>query len=148
MILQPGSIPVCVLTAGVPEFSLDRLFFVDLYELFQQDGLRRLTHESIAVDLCQGFIPRESITRLLSGARGTLSPTATFCVIGSILLRSPIPLSQSRFRARPASLPADDRQAILQLLYEYGVQCATGECCKAAKDPLPKSHQAALVHAV
>ena len=142
--LFKGAQKTCVLCCDcIEEIRLDRQFVVDLV---QSDIIPGLTHEAIAVSLFRAAVRRETISRIFHPGQYDLAaafdPNATVNLCASVLLRPEIVVqtrkSQSKFHnyKRSWAISPEQRQGILALLYEYGVGCATGECCGFVRDGL------------
>jgi hypothetical protein len=128
MLYKGAPFKTCVLCgSSIEEAKLNREFIVDLLQLIPS-----LTHEAVAVDLLRGAVCRETITRIFSPAKYPISQwfssSATINVVASIVLRPKIRISSGR-GGRAWWLTDGQRDKILGLLHEYGVGCASGECC-------------------
>ena len=129
MLYKNSPFKTCVLCGGsVEEVKLHRDFIVDLIALIPS-----LTHEAIAFDLFRGAIRRETVTRIAKPTENDdaprqiwLSRATAVNVVCSIVLRPKIEI-KTGWRSR--WLTDGQRDKILGLLYEYGVGCASGECC-------------------
>lgn len=147
MLIEKGMSPVCVLEKiHLEGMRLSKKFISDIADLFLD-----ISQGSIAVDLFSGLITREMTNRILSkkscqclscgGGKQKLchktpfEAAKAFSLICAIMLRKNISLhlkskSQSRF------LSWEERQKILSLCLEYGIQCADGSCCNIIQDLL------------
>lgn len=144
MLYKHAPFKTCVLCGDcVEEVKLDRMFVI---ELAQSGIIPGLTHEAIAVSLFRAAVRRETISRIFKPGQYGMSEffdsNATVNICVSVLLREKIEVqtrkSQSKFHnyKRSWTISREQRQQLLALLYEYGVGCATGECCGLVKDPL------------
>lgn len=118
----------CVLTEVTSsEVLLPIQFFADLCSL-----LSDLTKISIAEDVLNNAITRETLTRVISPASPTelaqtINSGSSMAVIVALLLRIP-PTVKPRVGPR-RKLSIGERRSIFKLLYSYGVGCAETGCC-------------------
>lgn len=118
----------CVLTEVTSsEVLLPLQFIADLCSL-----LSEITKVSIAEDVLNNAIARETLTRMISPANPaelaqTMNSGSSMAVIVALLLRIP-PTVKPRVGPR-RKLSIGERRSIFKLLYSYGVGCAETGCC-------------------
>lgn len=133
---------ICILDASLDNTRLSTCFIKDVYATFEKESyhnpdMARLTHQTIAYDVFNGAVSRETVTRIINDHYDSkwFSPTVTFSLIGSVLLRPTIKFTTTRHVNRPAQMSTQQRVEILNMLANYGVRCATGHCCDFLKLP-------------
>lgn len=130
---------VCVLLSErIDDLRLPAQIISDIHELFPY-----LARISIAEDILHGAISREYVSRRVSPNGEawrkkelpyTLDGSTSYALMAAILLR-PEPEIREPHRPYRKSTQAE-RQALLRLLYFYGVECAIGTCCTLVPDPI------------
>lgn len=123
MKLHKGCKPHCLLKVNQRDLSLDRRFFADLRQV-----LRHMSQESIALDVLNGSVNRETFNRYQNDWSGELDGSKAFAVVMSALLRveySVKPLASHY----PRPVAKSELARIRELIYSYGVSCARGQCC-------------------
>lgn len=146
---------VCVLhVEPIADLRLPVQFLTDLGNV-----LPKLTRQSIVEDVLHRAVSREYASRRLHNSqrryRYTGSPVPTnrayafdihtsFTVLAVLLLRPPGMIKEAagygstRFipRSITRAMSQAEREAVLRLIYSYGVGCAAGICCELCPDPI------------
>lgn len=122
MILEPGTIPFCVMSTPICELRLHYGFFPELRE-----ALPMLSIESIAYDVLQGLVWRETISlnvRKYKHSRGA----RVYALVHLLTTRDNIKVKDLRSQ-HYRLITEDELKAVRALLYRYGVSCAQEKCC-------------------
>lgn len=122
MILQPGAAPLCVMQSQICELRLNHWFFVELRAV-----LFRLSLESIAYDVLQGLVMRETISRKTTRSDFMRGP-AVYALVHVLSTKEVCQVRDLRSQVY-RNITAGELAGIRALLWRYGVSCVKQGCC-------------------